>query len=120
MLPFMFWSFADWILDNYKRPEGVRSAISRGYYAAFHAVKEFLEGMGITILTRIDGHKDVWDHLLLTGDAEMEKTGKSLSDLRSDRNGADYNLDEKQYESEPTARGRLEDARQIIASINKW
>jgi uncharacterized protein (UPF0332 family) len=50
MRPHDFWRLADRMIANEKNPEGIRSAISRAYYAAFLTAVDFLAAMNISLL----------------------------------------------------------------------
>ena len=47
MDPRAFLGLAKRLLDNEKNPEGLRSTVSRAYYAAFNVAAEFLDGIGV-------------------------------------------------------------------------
>ena len=69
-----------------------RSATSRAYYAAFHAAREMLHGLGFTVPPSEKAHAYLWMRLTNCGDASTEHAGWDLQDLRRDRGFADYQL----------------------------
>lgn len=117
MPPFNFWTLAQWLIENKKCAEGFRSSVSRSYYSAFHTAHAFLTRMGIAIPSK-DKHVLVPDVLMYSGDAGLEGIGKKLDNLKTERNHADYDLGDADYESEENAILRLREAASIIAGIN--
>jgi uncharacterized protein (UPF0332 family) len=67
-----------------------RSAISRAYYAAFHVGRELLRQLGFDPPRSEAAHAYVWLRLSNAGDPDLVKAGRTLNDLRGDRNDADY------------------------------
>jgi uncharacterized protein (UPF0332 family) len=70
-----------------------RSAVSRAYYAAFHAARQLLRDLGFRVPRGDQAHAYLWMRLSNCGDAGLVAAGQKLRDLRSDRNHADYDLD---------------------------
>ena len=69
-----------------------RSAVSRGYYAAFHAARELLHDLGFAVPRAERAHAYLWLRLSNCGAPPVKKSGAALNTLRQDRNGADYEL----------------------------
>jgi uncharacterized protein (UPF0332 family) len=74
---------------------GLRSSISRAYYAAFCIARNYLrDDLDDPRLKRqnndVNTHKYVADELTNSRDINLSKAGKNLSRLRSYRNQADY------------------------------
>ena len=69
-----------------------RSAVSRGYYAAFHAGREFLSNLRFRVPRSDRAHAYLWLRLQNCGDSRLRQTGQHLNDLRGRRNRADYDL----------------------------
>ena len=69
-----------------------RSAISRAYYAAFHAVRQFLEDLGFVVPRGEQAHGNLWLRLSNCGDHQLQIAGSRLSVLRGQRNRSDYEL----------------------------
>lgn len=70
-----------------------RSAVSRAYYAAFHAGRQLLRDLGFRPPRADQAHAYLWLRLSNCGDPQLELAGRRLHDLRGERNGADYDLD---------------------------
>jgi hypothetical protein len=70
-----------------------RSAVSRAYYAAFHVARQLLKQCGFAVPRADQAHAYVWLRLSNSGHPAVRKAGADLGYLRSDRNGADYDLD---------------------------
>lgn len=73
-----------------------RSAISRAYYSAFHAGKDFCRGR-IQLTDRGEDHSIVREFLSSefgsSGDGELRDISTSFSGLQRDRMSADYDKD---------------------------
>src|SRR3990172_11561003 len=93
--------------------EHYRSAVSRAYYGAFHAVREFLAGLGFRVPT-LDAHEYLAVRLQQSGHDEAQSAGSKLSTLRSARNIADYDLQNPLFQSVKNARIRVEAAKEIV------
>ncbi len=119
MRPHDFWRLADRLLAAEKNPEGVRTAVSRAYYAAYLTAEEFLAAMNVFLLGGPDSHTEVLTILGNTGDAALLVARDRLARLRSQRNAADYDLTNKSFEDEANARQRLSDAFDVIAELNR-
>lgn len=118
MLPTDFLTFADAVLKTLPCPAGFRSVVSRAYYAAHHHIKVFVEGVGVTLPKTADAHTDLCRHLAEINDVELEMVGTGLSQLRSDRNEADYDLLKTQYEKSNNASDRVAEARDLMKIVD--
>jgi uncharacterized protein (UPF0332 family) len=81
-----------WNLAGATTEAAWRSAISRGYYAAFHVARGLLEGLGFTVPRGDRAHGHLWLRLSNCGDPQVERAGAELNVLRGNRNQADYDL----------------------------
>lgn len=83
-------------LSGSRQEADLRTAVSRAYYGAFHAARELLEQCGVGFpakeLFGADVDTKVRFCLANTGDADASLIANKLSDLRSQRNFADYDL----------------------------
>ncbi len=70
-----------------------RSAVSRAYYAAFHAARDLLVQCGFTVPQEERAHAYLRMRLMNSGHPDVVQAGKWLDDLRKVRNRADYDLD---------------------------
>ena len=99
-------------LANSRQEAELRTAVSRAYYGAFHAARELLEQCGVGFppkeLLGADVHTKVRFCLANADDTETALIANKLSDLRSQRNGADYDL--------KTERFLLSNAKNVAAS----
>lgn len=92
-------------------------AISRAYYAAYHAAQAALLTEGL----RGDTHKGVvmLFGLLLVKTGKLDKKwGKFLSNLKDDREAGDY--DALSYLDEDTARRAVEEAEAFVKAIEQY
>ena len=70
-----------------------RSAVSRAYYAAFHAARLLLRDLGFKTPRADQAHAYLWLRLSNCGDSQLQVAGQRLKDLRGERNRADYDID---------------------------
>ncbi|MCP9463073.1 MAG: HEPN domain-containing protein [Nitrospira sp.] len=92
-------------------------AISRAYYAAYHAAQAAL----LTEGQRADIHKGVVTlfGLLLVKTGKLDKRwGKLLSNLKDDREAGDY--DALSYLDEETARRAVREADEFVAAVDRY
>lgn len=92
-------------------------AISRAYYAAYHAAQAALLAEG----QRADTHKGVVTlfGLLLVKTGKLDKRwGKLLSNLKDDREAGDY--DALSYLDEETARRAAREAEEFVAAVDRY
>lgn len=92
-------------------------AISRAYYAAYHAAQAAL----LTEGQRADTHKGVVTlfGLLLVKTGKLDKRwGKLLSNLKDDREAGDY--DALSYLDEDTARRAVREAEEFVAAVDRY
>lgn len=76
-----------------------RTSISRAYYGAYHVARELLQSCGVVVPKRDVHNKLQWCLQQAgekSGDKELAKAGGKLGDLRTERNGADYDLDDRE------------------------
>jgi len=69
-----------------------RSAISRAYYAAFHAARELMEDLRFAVPRADRAHAYLSRRLANCGHPQTQQAGMDLNALRGDRNQADYDL----------------------------
>jgi uncharacterized protein (UPF0332 family) len=96
-----------------------RTAISRAYYATYHVGAEFLKGMGCAISDGPTGHGEVIRNLSHCDDLELAKVGSQLTDLRSQRNAADYYLDNKKYDNQRASQAVTVQAERMIQALDR-
>jgi uncharacterized protein (UPF0332 family) len=99
-----------------KREAAWRSAISRAYYAAFHAARLFMEDLGFTVPRADKAHAYLWLRLANSGDPNLIRAGNQLKDLREDRNRCDYDL--QRIIRQPFAVADIKEAEDIIQTLD--
>lgn len=96
-----------------------RSAISRAYYAAFHAVRDFFSDCGIRFSEHSPEAHAKTSQCLDNSNVQMAiELGGQLRSLREDRNGSDYRMNDLQFQSATNAQLRIKIAEGIIASVD--
>jgi uncharacterized protein (UPF0332 family) len=96
--------------------EDWRSAVSRGYYAAFHGAREFMVGLGFQVPAAEQAHSYLWLRLSNTGHVPLDEAGRELSTLRTHRNTADYELADNLPQVD--ARHDVQAAREIMETLD--
>src|SRR5438046_8095165 len=69
-----------------------RSAVSRAYYAAFHAARDLLAALRFRTPRADRAHNYLYVRLNNCGEATVERAASQLRDLRTVRNEADYDI----------------------------
>lgn len=80
-----------------------RTAVSRAYYATFHAARQLLQSWGFQIGRTDQSHVGITRRLAAASLTELETASREIGDLRSKRNSADYDL-ERAFRSELAVR----------------
>ena len=93
-----------------------RTAVSRGYYAAFHVARELLRDLGFSVPMTDRAHKYLAFRLSNCGDATIRSAGVDLDRLRDRRNEADYALQLSFSQTAATSEVRL--AENIIRALD--
>jgi len=86
-------------LAQMRTEAALRSAIRRGYYAAFHTAKKLAEELGFHLPKDASAHDKLFYLLNNAGIKAAEDAGKFLSDLRRRRNLADYDFEQKSMQA---------------------
>ena len=94
-----------------------RSAVSRGYYAAFHVACDFMRRCGFDVPQTGEAHGHAWVRLANSKDSQLVQAGRNLNFLRQDRNGADYGLSQPLAQNIAANRVRL--AETIIGLLDR-
>jgi hypothetical protein len=95
-----------------------RSAISRTYYACFNVGAEWLRASGFPIGRGAGAHGEVRHCLNNCGDPEVAAASSKLSDLHTERNRADYQLDRLDVERPKDARATVQKAATVIRALD--
>ena len=96
MKPFDFIQLAKSLLIDGGEVE-LRSAVSRGYYGAFHVACELVESCGVNLPKSAAAHEKVTYCLQNSLEPQLILAGLKLNSLRAIRNAADYRLDDKRF-----------------------
>lgn len=94
-----------------------RSAVSRAYYAAFHEARKLLRQLGFVAPKGEQAHAYLWLRLSNCGHSDLAHAGAELNDLRSQRNWADYDLDQSLEQF--SAADYVEAARDIVILLEQ-
>jgi uncharacterized protein (UPF0332 family) len=93
-----------------------RTAVSRAYYAAFHAARQLLSDLGFTIPRAESAHQYLILRLSNCGEPPIRTAAADLDHLRRLRNRADY--DWHRPFGQPLARPQAATAQQIIQALD--
>lgn len=93
-----------------------RSAMSRAYYAAFHAGRQLLLDLGFRVPRASGAHAYVWMRLSNCGDPALVKAGGELNNMQGDRNRADYDF-QRDY-SQSDAQVIVRTSRVVIQALS--
>jgi uncharacterized protein (UPF0332 family) len=96
--------------------EDWRSAVSRGYYAAFHSARDFMRGLGFRVPAAEQAHAYLWLRLSNSGHSPLIAAGRDLGALRTQRNLADYELTGNLIRS--VALTQVQAAREIMETLD--
>src|SRR5262249_24862057 len=92
-----------------------RTAVSRAYYTPVHAARELFEGLRFAVPRADHAHQYLYHRLNNCGNAQLQTAGRELSNLRTMRNHADYDL-RLPHPRQP-ARNALQYAQAIIRAV---
>jgi uncharacterized protein (UPF0332 family) len=93
-----------------------RTSISRSYYAAFHAAREFMARLRFRVPAADQAHAYLWMRRSNTGDSTADRIGRMLRDLRGRRNAADYDLNRSRTQA--NAIDAAVDARDVTRALD--
>lgn len=120
MEPSKFCEVAGFLLAARPDAAGVRSAVSRAYYALYHVVSQRLTARGFRLLVkRPECHESVYRILANSSNTQLQAIALSLNELRHSRNRADYDLDDRSIEALDSARVIVEDTSAAISSFDE-
>jgi len=113
MNPEDFITLAGWLAANSSLVNAearFRSAVSRAYYGVFLFSVHVLAELGVIVPGNHRGHDVAVKKLLDTAHSQAMSAAHSIGDLRSHRNGADYDLKNEKYRHQRTAMLAVQDA----------
>jgi uncharacterized protein (UPF0332 family) len=90
-----------------------RTAVSRAYYGAYHIAVDFLSQLGQRVPGNHTGHEQVYRLLFKSNVEEAMDVARGLSELRSARNRADYDLRSRRFQSASDAMDKAELAHKV-------
>jgi uncharacterized protein (UPF0332 family) len=96
-----------------------RSAVSRGYYGAFHQAMELVESCGIQLPTTAEAHKKILFCLSQSDDVELTVAGRKLGTLREARNQADYDLKSNAFAKKGFASLQLKEVQSVVDIVTE-
>lgn len=99
------------------RKERFRSAVSRGYYAVYHAARAVLASRAIGTVTHKGLIQQFGDTLVRSGEVERE-FGRILTDAHDDRQLADYNVMTGSFEKVDIER-QIANARKFVERMQE-
>lgn len=94
-----------------------RSAVSRAYYGAFHWGRGFVDSCGVALSKDAQAHKEIAHCLQHSQDPDVVAAGGKLDSLRSERNAADYRLDDGRFANPRFIQLQLAIAREISDAV---
>jgi uncharacterized protein (UPF0332 family) len=94
-----------------------RSAISRAYYGAYHLAAALLQELQIPVRRNQTGHQQVYRCLFGCGHPNAVLAAQLLDELRSERNGADYDLSDKRFAQQRLAEDCVKKAHEVRTAI---
>lgn len=96
-----------------------RSAVNRGYYAAYNKSVKFFNDINIPVSEGPEGHEEVKKYFNNCGIQDGKKINKKLVDLYSERIKADYRMKENKFKKNSTCKTYVKIAENIIKGIEK-
>jgi hypothetical protein len=95
-----------------------RSAVSRGYYAAFNVASEHLRALKFTLGKGAAAHGEIRLCLVNSGTRELMDAGVTLQELHTRRIRADYQLDNRDAELGSTVDVTVATAAAVISKLD--
>jgi len=117
MEPVLFLDVAKKFL-NTPSEAAYRSAVSRAYYAVFHAAANFLEKLGFKRTKGPQAHGEIPARFNNCGVVDGEDIATSLNNLHRQRILADYDLKSDQFAAQFKVAFWIAKAEQAILSLN--
>ena len=97
----------------------LRTATSRAYYAAYGVSAQTLDSMGFSVLKSGSGHAQVQAYFGNSENDELKKIGSELGSLQTNRNHADYRLDDLKAENPNNVKAHVIQAKRIIDMLER-
>lgn len=100
-----------------------RTAVSRAYYGAYHITRELVRNCGV-IVPKHDVHVKLQWCLQQIGERvdrkNLTNAGRKLGDLRTERNKADYDLDDGAIAKPANVIKAIRHAERIVDAISSF
>lgn len=97
-----------------------RSAVSRGYYGAFHIARQFLFDCGVLVPIDLAVHRNVRWCLANSAEPRIVDASRLLESLRRVRNDADYNLSSTRFNDRAAVKKEVQRAAEISALLSPY
>lgn len=94
-----------------------RSAISRAYYCAYHIAYRLLASCGVRFSRGFPQHESIIRCLQYCLDPLAERAGRLLKSLRTARNDADYDLDNRNFTAQSRINFHLTSAQELLTAL---
>ncbi len=119
MEPIEFQTLAESLAET-EEPAALRTAVSRAYYAVFHAATALALELTIRVPISPKGHAFLKDVLANSNDADLAAVAVKLQTLMSQRIIADYRLHARRIETALQTRPLVAIAKRAIESIQEF
>lgn len=104
-------------LASSDKEERLRSSVSRAYYGAYHIAREVVRSCDV-VVPRRDVHDKLqwclWQCGEKTVNRELIEAASALGSLRTERNKADYDLDDPRFATRVNVMRAVKKAQQIV------
>ena len=108
------------VVWNSGNPESrFRCAVGRTYFATYNCAVHVLSVVGFEVLKNSNGHHQAYEELFNCNQKEARRAARILNDLRSDRNAADYHLDDEKFSESSTVKTVVESGQDAISFLEK-
>ncbi len=97
-----------------------RTAIGRSYYAAYNVAVAFLEGIGLEVIDKPNGHSWVKNSFIYVPGPAAKTIGLTLELLHKERKYADYEMKNPRPESQKAADAAVKKASQVITDLDGY
>ena len=96
-----------------------RSAVSRGYYGAFHQAKQLVESCGFQFSDTAETHEKLPWCMDSSDDTELKEVSRKLNTLRKMRNVADYDLLDGRFKGKAFTSIQLGEIQDVVDRLDR-
>ena len=100
MEPRAFLQLAQQLARDTTNEASLRSSVSRGYYALFNSMAQFIEENIERLSQTAEDHKKVYRYFNNCGVKDIVTIASNLNDLREERNESDYRLRSDKFKNQ--------------------